>query len=238
MTNRLRFFVLGMLAACGAPAPSAPPATTTPPAHDGAAGHHAHGSLVHRFENADAWAKQFDDPARDAWQKPADVVAAMEIAPGMTVADIGAGTGYFEPWLSRAVGAGGKVLALDVEDDMVRYMRERGAKEHWENVTPAKVAFDDPALPTGRVDRVLIVDTWHHIAGREAYAAKLAAGLTATGRVLIVDFTKESKHGPPPMHRLAPDQVVRELSAGGLSAQVLPTTLTEQYIVVGTRKGG
>src|SRR5690348_4715148 len=77
---------------------------------------------AHRFEHAEAWSKEFDDPARDAWQKPDRVVAAMQIMFGMVVADVGAGTGYFEPHLSRAVGAAGKVLALDVEPDMVRHL--------------------------------------------------------------------------------------------------------------------
>jgi SAM-dependent methyltransferase len=229
----LSFSFVGALVACGGP--GAPNATPAAHDHDHDHGHHGHGPLVHRFENAETWAKQFDDPARDAWQKPAEVVAAMQLAPGMLVADIGAGTGYFEPWLSRAVGAGGSVLALDVEDDMVRYLRERGAKEHWENVTPGKVAFDDPKLPPGRVDRVLIVDTWHHIDAREAYSAKLLAGLSKDGRVFIVDFTLEATHGPPKMHRLAPEQVVRELTAGGLVAEVLPVKLPDQYIVTGRR---
>jgi ubiquinone/menaquinone biosynthesis C-methylase UbiE len=222
------------VSACASPAATAP-ATT---AHEHGEGHDPRGPLVHRFDNAETWAKQFDDPARDVWQKPADVVAAMEIAPGMLVADVGAGTGYFEPYLSRAVGAGGKVLAVDVEDDMIRYLRERGAKERWENVTASKVGFDDPGLPTGKVDRVLIVDTWHHIAGREAYAAKLFAGLANGGRVFVVDFTKDATHGPPKAHRIAPEQVVRELTVGGLAAEVLAAKLPEQYIVVGRRPAG
>ena len=82
--------------------------------------------LVHRFTDPARWTKEFDDPARDAWQKPADVVASMHIAPGMTVADVGAGTGYFEPYLSRAVGPGGVVLAVDIEPEMVRWLGDRG----------------------------------------------------------------------------------------------------------------
>src|SRR5690348_13355166 len=74
--------------ACGAPA--------APPPEPGRPHAHGHGPLVHRFEHAEQWAPEFDDPARDAWQQPKDVVDAMEIQPGMTVADIGAGTGYFE----------------------------------------------------------------------------------------------------------------------------------------------
>jgi ubiquinone/menaquinone biosynthesis C-methylase UbiE len=196
---------------------------------------HPHGPLVHRFEHAEQWAKQFDDPARDAWQRPKDVIAAMAIAPGMSVADLGAGTGYFEPWLSRAVGASGTVLALDVEPDMVRYLTERAAREQLTNVRASIVPFDDPKLAMGSVDRVLIVDTWHHISDRERYAGKLRDGLRVGGSVFVVDFTLDATHGPPPHHRIAADQVMRELTAGGLVAKGLPTGLPEQYVVVGAR---
>jgi SAM-dependent methyltransferase len=228
-----RFVALGASIALPAVACAAPPAPPPETAH--AHGDHAHGPLVHRFEHAEQWAPEFDDPARDAWQKPQDVIAAMEIEPGMTVADIGAGTGYFEPWLSRAVGAAGTVLALDLEPDMVRYLNERAAREHLANVRPALVALDDPKLPAGGVDRVLVVDTWHHIPDREAYAAKIRSGLKAGGKACIVDFKLDAKHGPPPHLRLAAEQVARELTAGGLAARVATTTLPEQYIVIGTR---
>ncbi len=218
--------VVLLATACGAPA-AAPPE----PGHT-----QGHGPLVHRFEHAKQWAPEFDDPARDAWQQPKDVVDAMEIQPGMTVADIGAGTGYFEPWLSRAVGQKGTVLALDVEPDMVRYLNERAAREHLANVRPALVPMDDPKLPAGGVDRVLIVDTWHHIPDREAYAAKLRSGLKVGGKALVVDFKLDAKHGPPPHHRLTAEQVADELAAGGLSTRIATTSLPEQYIVIGVRR--
>lgn len=187
---------------------------------------------MHRFDKADDWAPMFDDPERDAWQKPAHVVALLAIAPGMTVADLGAGTGYFEPHLSAAVGEAGKVLALDVEADMVRYMKERGAREGWSNVEPRQVAFDDPQLPAGSVHRVLIVDTWHHMTAREEYARKLAAGLAPHGAVYVVDFTLETDRGPPREHRLSADAVVAELTAGGLVAEIVAEELSDQYVVV------
>jgi predicted methyltransferase len=228
-----RGFALGastivlLATACGGPA--------APPSESGHAHAHGHGPLVHRFEHAEQWAPEFDDPARDAWQQPKDVVDAMEIEPGMTVADIGAGTGYFEPWLSRAVGEKGTVLALDVEPDMVRYLHERAAREHLANVRPALVPMDDPKLPAGGVDRVLIVDTWHHIPDREAYATKVRSGLKAGGKAFVVDFKLDAKHGPPPHHRLDAEQVAHELTAGGLSARIATTTLPEQYVVIGAR---
>jgi SAM-dependent methyltransferase len=154
----------------------------------------------------------------------------------MTVADLGAGTGYFEPYLSRAVGAGGRVLALDVEPDMVRHLRERAASEQLANVSAEVVATDDPKLPPASVDRVLVVDTWHHVPDREAYAKKLAAALTPGGMVAIVDFTREAAHGPPKHHRLDPEQVARELSAGGLEASIAPEALPDQYVVLGKKR--
>lgn len=196
-------------------------------------GHGGHGGpLVHRFEKAEEWAKQFDDPARDAWQKPTEVVAAMTISPGMTVADIGAGTGYFEPHLSRAVGPTGKVLAVDIEPDMVRYLRERAAKEKLVNVTAVQATPGETGLAPESVDRILVVDTWHHIPDRAAYAQKLRAALRPGGLVIIVDFTLEATKGPPKEHRLAPEKVIAELDAGGLSGKAIDESLPEQYIVV------
>jgi predicted methyltransferase len=225
-TPRALLLLLAVAAACGRSheAAHAPPAAS-PPASE------ANAPLVHRFENAEQWAKRFDDPARAAWQRPADVVAAMEIRKGMTVADIGAGTGYFEPWLSRAVGPNGVVLALDIEPTMVHYVTERAAREHLDNVKASQVAVGDPELPEGRVDRILIVDTWHHIPSREAYAAKLRQALAPTGSITIVDFTPESTRGPPPQDRVAPDQVLRELRGAGLSASLTPVGLPDQYVV-------
>ena len=84
--------------------------------------------------------------------------------------------------------------------------------------------------------RVLIVDTWHHIDGRAAYAAKLRGVLAPGGAVFVVDFTMEAKHGPPAHHRLRPEQVMDELTAGGLDASLIEEPLPEQFIVVGRRK--
>lgn len=189
----------------------------------------------HRFANAVEWSKKFDDPSRDAWQKPQSVIGVMQIAPGMTVADIGAGTGYFEPHLSRAVGPGGHVLALDVEPDMVAHLRDRAAKEQLANVEARQVAGDDPGLAPGSVDRILVVDTWHHIANRVDYAARLGVALKHGGEVFVVDFTRESKNGPPPEHRVPPEEVARTLETAGLVASTVDAGLPDQYVVAGTR---
>jgi SAM-dependent methyltransferase len=199
---------------------------------------HGHGPLVHRFEHAEDWVKKFEGPERDAWQKPQEVVALLGDVKGKTVADLGAGTGYFLPFLSRAVGESGKVIAVDIEPDMVRYMKERAARQGLKNVEVRKGEGADPGLQAGSAFRVLIVDVWHHIPERGAYAKKLLSALLPGGAVYIVDFTMESKEGPPKAHRLKPEQVLAELKEGGLDAEIVKTPLTEQYVVVGRRPAG
>lgn len=204
--------------------------------HDPSAHGHHHpegGPLGHRFEKADEWAQVFDDPTRDAWQMPADVVASLRITPGMTAVDLGAGTGYFLPHLANAVGPKGAVIGLDIEPDMVRYMRERAAKAKLANVRAEVSKVDDPGLPAASVDRILIVNTWHHIQSRPAYAAKLRAALKPGGLVAVVDFTMSADRGPPKEHRLLPEQVIDELKAGGFKAELLSEPLPDQYIVTG-----
>ncbi len=200
----------------------------------GRGGHHG-GPLVHRFDDAQRWAKEFDDPARDAWQKPAELMKVMQVQPGMTVVDLGAGTGYLLPHLCRAVGPKGKVLGLDIEASMVRYMEERIGREKLSCANARKVALDDPQLNKASVDRVVILDTWHHVADRVAYAKKLLNSLAIGGAIYIIDFTKDAPHGPPKHHRLTPQQVVAELTQAGLFAEVVSTTLPDQYVIVGRR---
>ena len=222
--------LVGLVSACGAFSGERPPGNAPDrPRPHGRRAHH------HRFDDAASWSKVFDDPERDAWQRPADVVAAMAIAPGMTVADVGAGTGYFEPYLSRAVGPEGKVVAVDIEPDMVRWLAERAKREGLANVEVVRGAAADPNLPSGSIDRVLVVDTWHHLDDRGAYAKKLAASLRPGGVVIVVDFTKESPHGPPPKARLAAEEVTADLAQAGLATRPLAVGLPHQFVIAGER---
>ena len=217
--------------------PRPAPSTTTPaPAATAPSAHHDHrGGMPHRFENADEWAKQFDDPSRDAWQHPDDVIAALALSPGMTVADVGAGTGYFSVRLARAL-PDGQVIATDIEPDMVRYLEERARREVLPRLRAVRAGADDPNLAAASVDRILVVDVWHHLGDRARYAAGLAAALRPGGRIGIVDFTTAASHGPPPQHRLSPEAIMADLRAAGLEASVSPTQLPEQFIVIGVRR--
>ena len=208
------------------------------PHESGDHGDHAHGNADghhHDFSDVDRYAARFDAPEREAWQRPDEVVALLNIAPHMTIADIGAGTGYFLSRLSAAASEG-RVLALDVEPAMVEHMRTRAAAESLQNVEAREITPSDPALPAGATDRVLIVNTWHHIGAREEYAATLRDALTDMGELMIVDFDHDAPFGPPPAARIPPEQVIGELTAGGLVATTIPEDLPHQYIVV-ARKG-
>lgn len=203
--------------------------------HDPSAHHAHHGPGHHRFDDAEKWAKMFDAPDRDAWQRPDEVVALIEPVAGQSIADIGAGTGYFLARLSRAVGEGGRVLGIDVEPSMVEHMRARAQREGLANVEARLAELADPKLDAGTVHRILIVDTWHHIEDRGAYAAKLHAALVSGGAVYVVDFTPEAERGPPKEMRLSVETVIAELSAGGLTAEVVSETLPDQFVVRGRK---
>jgi cyclopropane fatty-acyl-phospholipid synthase-like methyltransferase len=221
------------ITACANSAHVEPAAPPPPPAEQAHAEHHG-GGMHHRFDNANSWAKVFDDPSRDAWQRPDLVLAALDLRPGMTIADIGAGTGYFSVRLARAV-PDGQVIATDIEPDMIRYLTERAAREQLSNLRAVLTPPSDPQLAPETVDRILVVDVWHHLDDRPAYARALAKALRPGGKLAIVDFTFESTHGPPAKHRLAPDEILGDLRAAGLSASISPTRLPDQYIAIGTR---
>ena len=169
--------------------------------------------MEHRFTNAEAWAKSFDDPARDAWQKPDDVIAALDLKPGMVVADLGAGTGYFSVRLAKSA-AKPRVFAVDLEPDMVAYLTRRAADEQLANMIAVQATATDSRLPE-RVDRVLIVDTYHHIGARVDYFRKLRSYLKPGGRVVLVDFRLDGEMGPPREFRQTPAECEAELRRAG-----------------------
>jgi len=179
------------------------------------------------------YAHRLDDPSRDAWQKPEEVMALLDCRPGATVVDVGAGTGYFLPFLSKRVGEQGLVLALDIGSETIASLRERAEAQGLNNVEPRVVTADDPGLERRSADRILIVNTWHHIDERRAYAEKLQEALARGGQLLIVDFTLDAPMGPPVEKRLTVDTVVAELEAAGLETTILEETLPYQYVVAG-----
>jgi SAM-dependent methyltransferase len=184
----------------------------------------------HRFSGAEKWAQIFDDPARDAWQKPQEVVQALKFRPDAVIADIGSGTGYFAVRLARMVPEG-RVYGVDTEPDMVRYLAERAKREGLGNITPLQGAPDDPRLPE-KADLVILVDVYHHIDNRERYFRKLRESLKPGGRIAIIDFRPDSPLGPPRSVRIPPERVKAELKTSGYALAEEHTFLPYQYFLV------
>lgn len=193
------------------------------------------GQMPHRFINAEQWAERFDAPERDAWQKPAEIAELMQIQPGMQIADVGAGTGYMLPYLSSKVGPNGRVVGIDIETQMVEYMQARIKKEALDNCEARVGQPDDPGLNEAQFQRALILNTWHHIAERETFAAKIKRGLSPGGQLYIVDYAPGAGGtGPMDWHRLPVDEVIAELESAGFAVTVLPETLAHHYVVQAT----
>jgi predicted methyltransferase len=186
--------------------------------------------MQHRFDDPERYAKSFDDPARDKWQMPDRVIAALGLKADSTVADVGAGTGYFTIRLAKAV-PGGTVYAVDVEHAMLEHIKKRAASDKLTNVAPVHASSASPKLPKP-VDVVLIVDTYHHLPNRPTYFADLRKSLAAGARVAIVDFRKDSPEGPPPEFRFEAEQIVAEMKQAGYELAARHDFLPRQHFLI------
>ena len=184
----------------------------------------------HSFSGAQHWARVFDDPARDEWQKPHQVIVALNLAEDAKVADLGSGTGYFSIRLAHFVPKG-RVFGVDLEPDMVKYLAERAKKDGVPNVTAVQATPDDPRLPE-KVDLVLMVDVYHHIADRAAYFRKLRDSLKPGGRLAIIDFRQDAPMGPPVSARITPEGAIGELKTAGYALAEQHEFLPHQYFLV------
>jgi cyclopropane fatty-acyl-phospholipid synthase-like methyltransferase len=195
-----------------------PAAGQTPHTHD------------HSFGGAEEWSKYFDDPERDRWQKPHEVIQALDLAPAAKVADIGAGTGYFSVRLAHMTTKG-RVYAVDAEPGMFKYLGERAKREKLGNVTAVLATPGDPRLPE-KVDRVLLVDVYHHVSDRERYFRRMLDYLKPQGRVAIIDFRKTSPIGPPASERMTPEEVTKEMERAGYRLAKSYDFLPNQFFLV------
>ena len=186
--------------------------------------------MEHRFDNPEQWAKMFDDPARDAWQMPDRVIAALDLKPGQIAADVGAGTGYFSVRLAKSAAAP-KVYAADIEPSMVEYLRQRASKEGLKNMIAVQASAGSPNLPEP-ADVILIVDTYHHIGDRETYFRKLAKSLMPGGRIAIIDFKPDSPEGPPKEFRFSPEKFKAEMAKAGYKPSTSYDFLPRQQFLI------
>ncbi len=179
----------------------------------------------------DQLSARFEDPARAEWQKPEKVIASLGPLEGKTVADIGAGTGYFSFPISKQAA---KVIAIDIDQRFLDYIaQKKQTQKIGANIETRLTKPDSPGLKPGEADMILIVDTYHHIEGRIEYFKKLKKCLRKDGVLVIIDFKKmKTPPGPPVELRVAQEQVESELKSAGFTiVSADKDLLPYQYII-------
>jgi predicted methyltransferase len=176
-----------------------------------------------------------NDPSRDAWQKPREVIAALAINPGSRVADLGAGGGYFTWHLAKAVGLQGRVYAVDIDETALGIIQKEMKSRGITNVVPIRAESTDAKLPEP-VDLVFSCDTYHHMENRVAYFRLLARYLKPGGRVAILDFHPHGFFSGLLGHGTAKEDVRREMEAAGYRLVSDYTLVDTQHFQVFSRK--
>lgn len=184
-------------------------------------------------QNPAAYIALLEDPARDVYQKPHEVVMALGLRDGERIADIGSGSGYFALRFARHVGTQGRVFAVDVNPDMVVHLNRRVRDANLDNVRTILAAPDDPLLADASVDRVFICETWHHIENHSQYLAKLSKMLRPGGEIVVIDFKAiDTPVGPPLQMRVPREDVVAEFERSGFRLTKEHDLLPYQYFLV------
>jgi SAM-dependent methyltransferase len=167
---------------------------------------------------------------RAAWQKPDEVIAALALRPRHTVAEIGAGPGYFSLRIARAAG---HVFAAEADPRMLPVLRDRIAASGARNVTPVFALREDPLLPARSCDLILMVNTFHHMPSPAEYLRRLAGALKSGGRLANIDFVEgELPVGPDPAHKISREQFLRVAEEAGFALEREETFLLYQYFLV------
>jgi ubiquinone/menaquinone biosynthesis C-methylase UbiE len=193
---------------------------------------------MHRLHNDPAaYIGALEDPKRDGYQKPHEVLTALKIRPGEVIADIGAGSGYFTFRLSHFVGAKGKVYAVDVSPEMILHINRRIRDLKTTNVITVLADPDDPLLPENSINRFFFSESWHHIENQSKYLALMKKLLKPGGEVVMIDFQKkELPIGPPMQMKISREDLIKQMQTNGFRLTQEYTFLPYQYFLVFARK--
>lgn len=184
------------------------------------------------LRSLDRWVEDFNDPVRNAWQKPPVVLDMLGVEQGMKVAILGAGTGLFVAFFGAAVGERGKVFAVDTEQGFLDQLRTR-VEINQSVVEPVLATPEDPRLPKGELDVAISVNTWHLVSNRTTYLLRLKDALRPDGRLAVIDFRQgDIPVGPPPTRRLSREKVIAELEKAGWTLAAESVALPYQYFLV------
>jgi len=181
------------------------------------------------FSDVETWKRSLDDSDRFRWQNPNAVVDSLRIRTRQRIADIGAGTGYFNSLFADAVGLGGRVYAVEIVPELVEYMRERAVLDQTPQVVCVLGTPSDPCLPDS-LDLVFLCNTYRYLDGRRAYFARVREHLALDGRVAIIDY-RESKRDTSGW-RLPARRVIEEMGTAGFELVDEFGFLRKQYFLV------
>jgi SAM-dependent methyltransferase len=174
-----------------------------------------------------------DRPERESEERPSLAIQELGLAPGMIVADFGSGSGYYTERLARAVGPTGKVLAVDLQPEMLQLVGARAQHLGLKNIELVRSAEDDPRLPTGVVDLILMVDVYHELATPQRVLRAMKAALSPRGRIAILEFRKEDPNVPiREEHKMSVKQAVQEFGAEGYVLDRRVDSLPWQHLLV------
>lgn len=175
---------------------------------------------------------QLEGPDRDAWQRPDQIMDALQLGENSVVADLGAGGGWFTVRLARHIGPNGHVYAEDIQPQMIEAIQRRIKREGLNNVTTQLGTADNPKLPPHALDAVLIVDAYHEVEHPVALLRNVSASLKPTGVIAIVNFKKDGGGpGPSMEERVDPEQVIADARAAGLELRKRENFLRYQYML-------
>jgi arsenite methyltransferase len=189
---------------------------------------------MHRLHNEPkSYIGVLEDPKRDAYQKPHEVVTALGLKPGEVIADIGAGSGYFTFHLAHHVGDTGKIYAVDVSPDMILHINRRIRELKVNNVISILADPDDPLLPDASVNRFFFSNSWHHLDNPTKYLELMKKMLKPAGEIVMIDFHKtDLPVGPPMRMKIAREDLIKQMEDNGFRLTKEHTFLPYQYFLV------
>jgi predicted methyltransferase len=170
---------------------------------------------------------------RETEEQPQLLIDALEIKPGQTIADLGAGSGYYSFRIAALVGPTGKVLAIDIEPAMLEVIAQRASRERIANVAAVRASVRDPNLTPGSVDLLFMVDVYHELEYPYEVMTKVRAALKPGGRVALIEYRAEDPQvAIKPVHKMSERQVRRELEAAGFRHVKTVRALPLQHLIV------
>jgi predicted methyltransferase len=180
-----------------------------------------------------AGAGWLERPEREDEEAPSKALDALEVKPGMVVADIGAGSGYYSTRLAKRVGPAGRVYATDIQQGMIDILNRRISVERVDNITTVLGGIDDPKLPPRSLDLAIMVDVYHELQSPQVFLQRLRECFKPDGRLVLLEFRKEDPKIPIlEVHKMSVAEVKQELEAEGFVLDKVVETLPWQHILV------